>query len=94
MKKIILGLAIAALTAGVQPVFAAESEARHQLDDQKKQAKLEYEQQRDQLKRQYTGDELEQRLQQAYSDYKAKTKMLDQQKKVGDDPGEAIPNNQ
>jgi hypothetical protein len=94
MKKILSGLALAALFASAQPVLAAESEVRHQLDDQKQQAKIEYEQQKEQLKSQFQGDELEQKLQKAYSDYIAKAKMLDQKKKVGEDPGDVIPNNQ
>jgi hypothetical protein len=93
MKRILTGFLVTAFAIGVQPVFAADSATRHSLDDQKKQAKIEYEKQRDDLKSKYQGDDLEKRLQKAYSDYIAKAKMLDQEKKVGEDPYDPIPNN-
>jgi hypothetical protein len=94
MKKLLTGFMIGALILGAHPVFAAESEKRHTLDDQKKQAKMDYEQQRDDLKSKYQGDDLEKRLQKAYSDYMTKAKMLDQEKKVGEDPGDVNQNGQ
>jgi septal ring factor EnvC (AmiA/AmiB activator) len=84
MKKSLIAL-VAALALSTNVVFAANDDAKHQLDDQKKAAKEQYEQLKDQLRSQYQGAELEQKLEQAEKDYKDQARSLDQQKDSLDD---------
>jgi hypothetical protein len=90
MKKLLLGLTIVAVAFGVTPIFAATDDAKHRLDDIKKQAKVDYENQKKELKSQYKGSDLDQKLKQAEADYKNKAKQLDEQKKNGDNAVGAV----